>query len=312
MKKVIVFIFCCIQLSFAQAQNTANDSLLVQIEQAENKYQQVLWMINFVENTIGVRPEETMAYQEKALSYFDNTAFPDKTTVALIWATLINRSQGKMELAIKENLEVVEILEQNAVSDPYAQRLLSKMLGYLGQLYARSHYYEPVLDYFFQALAIAEAQDYKEVQGMALNGLAVLYSESYEDNELAIEYGERALAISKETANQYGIMILTDNMARYQTNVGNLDKALPLHQEAIRLAKELNRVPYLGDFYNNLGTNYLKQGKVEQAIAAALEAISIAAESRNAFVLGYSYHLLGKCMLQKKIGLRLLPILTKP
>lgn len=300
MQKIILFILCYTLLSAIQAQNTANDSLLVQIEQAENKYQQVLLLINYVENTIGVRPAETRAYKEKAFSYFDDNVFPNRAIVSTIWETLINRSQGKFELAIKENLAVVATLEQHSNSDPFAQKLLSKMLGYLGQLYARSHYYEPALDYFFRALTIAEAHNYKEVEGMALNGLAVLYSENYEDNELAIEYGERALALSKETANQYGNMILTDNMAKYQTKVGNLQKALPLHQEAIRLAKALNRTPYLSDFYNNLGTNYLKQGKIEKAIDAGELAITVATESRNAFVLGYSYHLLGKCMQEKK------------
>ena len=222
-----------------------NDSLLLQIEQTENQFERLLLIINFVENTIGVLPEQTIAYQQKAIAYFSESIFPTKDFVATLLESLIERSQSKLDRALEKNLEVVEALENHQPSSHFSKMLLSKMLGYLGNIYIRSHYYEPGLDYLFTALAIAEEEEYVEGQSLALSVLAVLYSEGYDDNELAIEYTERALALSQQNDNQYGIMVLTDNLARYQTNLGNVDKALPLHLEAIRLAEVLNRKPFL-------------------------------------------------------------------
>ena len=301
MKPLVLLFFLLSIISVAQAQEISKtDSIVLQFEQEENRFQKVLLLINFVEHTIGITPTTTLAYQPKALSYFEKDIFPTRDFVATILASLIDRSQGKFDLAAKKNLEVVTALENYQPASRSSQLLLSKMLGYLGQIYTRSHYYEPVLGYLFKALAIAEEHHYLEGQGMALNGLAVVYSEGFEDNELAIEYGNRALALLKQSDNQYGIMILIENLARYQTNLGNLEQALPLHKEAIRLATTLNRTPYLGDFYNNLGANYLEQGQLEKAVEYCQKAIAVASESRNEFLLAYTYHLLGKCRQQQK------------
>jgi len=294
-----IILLCC-STSFLAQEKIQNDSLLLQIEQTENQFERLLLIINFVENTIGVLPEQTIAYQQKAIAYFSESIFPTKDFVATLLESLIERSQSKLDRALEKNLEVVEALENHQPSSHFSKMLLSKMLGYLGNIYIRSHYYEPGLDYLFTALAIAEEEEYVEGQSLALSVLAVLYSEGYDDNELAIEYTERALALSQQNDNQYGIMVLTDNLARYQTNLGNVDKALPLHLEAIRLAEVLNRKPFLGDFYNNIGGNYLERGQLENAINYANKAISVGDESRNGFLLAYSYHLLGKCMQQKK------------
>lgn len=295
---IILSINCTISLG---AQDTApSDSLLVRIEQSDDEFERVLYIINFVENTIGIKPKVTNAYRGTAISYFEEDVFPSKDFVETIWATLIHRSEGKFDLALKENLEVVDILEHYDTPSHFSQVLLSKMLGYLGQLYNRSHYYEPVLDYLFKALAIAEKEGYIEGQAMALNAMSVLYAEGFEDYELAIDYSQRVLALTKQMDNHYATMILTDNLATYYTKLRDWEKSLPLHLEAIRLAESLNRTPYLGDFYKNIGNNYLAQQNTEKAIEYAQKAISVQAESRNEYLPAYAYHLWGKGLQQKK------------
>jgi len=130
--------------------------------------------------------------------------------------------------------------------------------------------------------------------------MAVLYAEGFEDYELAIDYSQRVLALTKQMDNHYATMILTDNLANYYTQLRDFQTSLPLHLEAIRLAETLNRTPYLGDFYKNIGSNYLEQRNTEKAIEYAQKAISVQAESRNEYLLAYAYHLWGKGMQQKK------------
>lgn len=297
----LLFFFICYNIFTIRAQTIAlGDSLLLRIEQSDSQFERILFIINYVENTIGIRPKVTAAYRSTALSYFEETTFPTKDFVATIWATLLHRSQGKFDLALKENLEVVEILQNYYTPSHFSQVLLSKLLGYLGQLYNRSHYYEPVLDYLFKALAIAEEEDYIEGQAMALNAMAVLYAEGFEDYELAIDYSQRVLDLTKQMDNHYATMILTDNLATYYTQLRDWETSLPLHLEAIRLAEILNRKPYLGDFYKNIGNNYLEQNNTEKAIEYAQKAISVQTESRNEYILAYAYHLWGKGMQRKK------------
>ncbi len=294
----ILFLPCSIPIwSQTIAQS---DSLLLRIEQSDDQFERILFIINYVENTIGIRPKVTTAYRSTAMSYFEASTFPTKDFVATIWATLLHRNQGKFDLALKENLAIVEILENYDTPSHSSQVVLSKMLGYLGQLYNRSHYYEPVLNYLFKALAIAEEEDYIEGQAMALNAMAVLYAEGFEDYELAIDYSQQVLDLTKQMDNHYATMILTNNLATYYTELKDWETSLPLHLEAIRLAETLNRKPYLGDFYKNIGNNYLAQKNTEKAIEYAQKAISAQAESRNEYLLAYAYHLWGKCMQQKR------------
>lgn len=296
----LIFLFLISMSCSIVTTGAQGDSLEIVIHQEKDLFQKTLHIISYIEQTIGVSPKRTMAYQTKALSYFDEANFPNKKLVAKIWATLIHRSEGKLELALKENLEVIEILENHSTPSSFSQILLSKMLGYLGQLYNRSHYYEPVLGYLFKGLAIAESEHFIEGQAMALNALAVLYAEGYEDYELAIEYSERVLPLIQQTENDYGTMILMDNLATYYTQLGDWDKSLPLHLEAIQLAEEMNRTPYLGDFYKNIGLNYLEQNDIQKAEKFGQKALGVQSESRNEHLLAYVYHLLGKCKQQQK------------
>ena len=113
---------------------------------------------HFVENTIGVSPEQTIAYQQKAIAYFSESIFPTKDFVATLLESLIERSQSKLDRALEKNLEVVEALENHQPSSHFSKMLLSKMLGYLGNIYIRSHYYEPGLDYLFTAISVRKKE----------------------------------------------------------------------------------------------------------------------------------------------------------
>lgn len=110
-------------------------------------------------------------------------------------------------------------------------------LGNLGSAYQQQGYVHRAIDCFQKALAIAREIIDKGGEEAALGSLGSAYKD-LGDMQKAAEYLDEALALGRKSGNGRRLAVNAFNMARLFVQEGDLERALPLAQEAAEIFEQ--------------------------------------------------------------------------
>jgi tetratricopeptide (TPR) repeat protein len=141
-------------------------------------------------------------------------------------------------------------------------------------------------------------------EGSDFGGLGLAYA-GLKDHRKAIRFYEKALAIFRRTRNadaRWGQGIYLSNLAESWRALGNPRKAIPLHEEALKINREVEDVNSEGYALGNLGKAYVDLGEHERAQECFEKNLAIARKFKVPQSQGYA--LFESSRLQWKMGKR--------
>ncbi|NND33463.1 MAG: sensor histidine kinase [Saprospiraceae bacterium] len=115
------------------------------------------------------------------------------------------------------------------------------------------------------------------------------------DYEQAIKFSQDAMRIFREKELIPFLLLSLPNLATYHVQIGDSTKALSLFQEAEELALEHSDKRSLALIYNNLGDLFLSRKKIERAKSYFVKCIDIKQELNQLKGIENNYYNLGFC-----------------
>jgi len=119
--------------------------------------------------------------------------------------------------------------------------------------------------------------------------------------EKAIGYYERALVISRETADRQSMGVQLGNLGLAYADLGEVEKAIGYYEQALVISREIGDRRLEGNRLGNLGNAYADLGEVEKAIGYHEQALVISreigdrhSEGNSLGALGWAYARLGE------------------
>jgi tetratricopeptide (TPR) repeat protein/DNA-binding CsgD family transcriptional regulator len=140
----------------------------------------------------------------------------------------------------------------------------AKMLSNIGMLYSRLGDHTNAIQYFLEALKLAESLLANDIIPGIYNNLGILYKNRNEYGEAANAF-ERALTLYKvnhDFANVAGVYTNLGNIYQHQND---FDKAITFHHKALHIFDSLGLARGQMDCYNNLGEVLKLQRKPSEA-----------------------------------------------
>jgi formylglycine-generating enzyme required for sulfatase activity/tetratricopeptide (TPR) repeat protein len=128
------------------------------------------------------------------------------------------------------------------------------------------------LKYFEKYFDLSVSQKDKKGQGVALGNIGLVYREMQQD-EIAITYLKRALAINKKFGFSRGESDNLGNLGLAYQDMDNIKKAIECHSEALIVSKEIKDWKREIKDLTNIGVAHDSQGEGKEAIHYFLHAL---------------------------------------
>ena len=150
-----------------------------------------------------------------------------------------------------------------------------------------------------EALALARRLGNQEAEATILWNLLLMYSAAG-DNETAIEYGERSLAIARAlNLRRQLAFTLSDLASHAYVEAGMFDKALAVLEEARPIWVELGDRPMLADSLCGLALCHYMRGSFDKVIEASAEAQAVSESIHNLWGQSYSRFVLSDVLAER-------------
>jgi len=178
-----------------------------------------------------------------------------------------------------QTIEVVEYYwEALAVAQEKGYRKLEgKIQNMLGSAIASLGHIKVALEFYQKALAIDREIHNRLSEGRVLGNLGLAYSD-LGDPRKAIEYYDQALKISREIGNRRGEGADLGNLGSAYSDLGELRKAIEYYDQALKISREIGDRRGEGADLGNLGTAYFHLGEPRKTIEYYEQALKIAQE----------------------------------
>ena len=113
--------------------------------------------------------------------------------------------------------------------------------------------------------SLTQLTDDKEWQAISYGNLGLVYQARGELDK-AIEYHEKALAISEALSLKQGVARNYGNLGLVYQTRGELDKATEYHEKALAISEALSLKEGVASQYGNIGNVYQTRGELDKAI----------------------------------------------
>jgi predicted ATPase/KaiC/GvpD/RAD55 family RecA-like ATPase len=234
------------------------------------------------------KPKEAQENFEEALRILE--AEPESVELAALYAARAHmsnltedvakaRSWAEKALELGKKLNALEVVASSYVD----LGLVSSGIGEKKE----------AVQFLEKAAEIALDKGYMEVGGRALNSLA--QELPAEENERALECVEQGFEWAKKAGYMRGISWFGGQLATRYFYMGNMEKALPLAQEADTLNMKIGNLFNLANTRLILGAFYHILGEWNKGEQYLEEAIRISERINNTNVMVNAYGLLGWC-----------------
>ncbi len=120
------------------------------------------------------------------------------------------------------------------------------------------------------------------------------------DRDKAIAYGNKALALSRQTGFLKGVAQSYNDLGILYFDKENYDTAIQLYKQAIVIRQQLNDEPGIAKLYNKIGIVYQKQGILDQSLEYQLKALALFEKFGDDIGISYSLNNIG--ILQQNLG----------
>ncbi|HYG51901.1 MAG TPA: tetratricopeptide repeat protein [Flavobacteriales bacterium] len=124
------------------------------------------------------------------------------------------------------------------------------------------------------------------VRMSCMNALCRLYADV--DANVAVEYGEQALALAKKLSDLYGQAIIQQNLGNAYLSTSQFDIARLCYNKSLELARKLKDKLLQSDALNGLGSFYDGLSQYDKAIKCYLKSIKLAEEAGDSIGVAYT------------------------
>ena len=140
------------------------------------------------------------------------------------------------------------------------------------------------LEYFTQALDLAEKTEFTSSQIYALNNIGSIYTDMFKYGE-ALTYFHLALKLAEDLNDIESQGMLLNNIGIVYHNQGNFGNSSEYFQKAIDLAMGIKHEKILWEAFFEMGKNYAKQGDYYKALERYESSIEVIENIRSNIVL---------------------------
>jgi signal transduction histidine kinase len=154
----------------------------------------------------------------------------------------------------------------------------AEALRNIGIAYDINGNYPKALQYFQDALTIAQKINYEKGVGKIYNNIALIY---YSQGQFAdaLDNHYKALKIREKTNDKQGIAISLNNIANvYNLTNGRQSEALELYHKSLLLREEMNDKQGISESLNNIAGIYNTQGNYEKVLEYNYKSLKISQE----------------------------------
>ncbi|MGK6352186.1 tetratricopeptide repeat protein [Parapedobacter sp. DT-150] len=188
---------------------------------------------------------------------------------AINYSAVLNM-QGRSEESVRLLKEAEELSRQPALT-----AFLRKVLANIGVAYQYQELYETAVDYYLQALPLAEATDDTDMLSILYSNLVALYR-SLRQPEKSMNYAQKAMTLAEASGDAFSIGTAGTNLAVALADAGRHREAIGHLQRAREIGKQLNDQYMQEAALINLGHNYLQMDDFARSVRAFGDARSIA------------------------------------
>jgi CHAT domain-containing protein/Tfp pilus assembly protein PilF len=147
-------------------------------------------------------------------------------------------------------------------------------LGNLGVAYESLGQYERSINYYEQALSIAQEIGDRNMEGSTLGNLGITY-DSLGQYATAIDYYEQVLAIAQKIGDRQGEGNHLGNLGLVYSSLGQYATAIEHHEQALSIAREIGDRRGEGNHLGNLGIAYESLGQYTEALDYYEQSIAV-------------------------------------
>lgn len=180
----------------------------------------------------------------------------------------------------------------NSTSNEHQQKNIASCYSSIGGTYAHMGDYKKALEYYINALKIAEALSDKNKICESYISIGTIFFEQKKYKE-TIDYMNKALAVEGKQTTKRNLAYIYNNIGISYKSLNYLDQSLPYQLEALKLNQELEDDYGTTICYNNLSALYTALNKPEEALAYCLKSIALSEKLNYKVGLTYSYIVAG-------------------
>ncbi|BAZ06283.1 TPR domain protein [Calothrix sp. NIES-3974] len=147
-------------------------------------------------------------------------------------------------------------------------------LATIGKIYGDFGDTQRAIEYYNQALPLAEATGERGWKGNILNNLGLIYSQLGE-KQTALEYYHQALPVYRQVKDKDGEGTTLSNFGLLYADLGDKERAITYYNQALPLFKAINKQTSVAVVLNNLGQAYSDLADFNKALEYFRQSLSL-------------------------------------
>lgn len=229
--------------------------------------------------------DKARATLQQVLSVAQASNDQSSQVTALLGLARVSDSQGQYLQALDYNQQALALaqaaLQAASSSDPLAGLVaaggINAAVNNIGTLYSSLGQPAKALEYYQQALTIAQSLNNQAGIEDAYNNIGDAYSDLGQYDQALAQY-QQSLSVAQSIGDQAGVQTALNNIGFVYENQKQYPQALDNFQQALKLAQDLNDRSSILIAYNNLGGVYDDLGQYDPALAAYKQSLAIATD----------------------------------
>ena len=258
---------------WAVAQEVLNkDSLLRLLASAREDSLKVVLYVDIGQQYETNEPEKAKQYYRQAKVLSEKINWPRGVVKYATNYTFVLNMQGLYDSGLAINLQSVKLARK--IGDPV---ILAKTLFNTGTSYRLMGSYENATAYYEDGKKIFAQVGNQHMEAVVDDILQTLCTE-LRQYEKGMEYGERAVALSRKENNPIWLSFALTNLGNNYKSLRKYDKALQLYEEALEISHRTEDRNMECSEYLNIGDIYTEWMEYEKVRPLAEKALSLSRE----------------------------------
>jgi diguanylate cyclase (GGDEF)-like protein len=231
------------------------------------------------------------AYERATTGPFLEQPHSAGQAASLTTRAYLNRSQGKLDLALDQSFQALNLLEGQAPSRAAidCRRIISWIYYFLGE-------HASALSYGLKALEISRALGLRVQEASVLDSLAMIHAASGDRDEAVRQHAE-ALTIAREAGDEVLESTVLNNSAIVLLERGEPARALQAGEQGLEIARRLGLYEQQVAVSDTLGQILRRLGEPARAEKVLGDALAMAASAGQELGAAYCHLSLGSTYL---------------
>lgn len=231
--------------------------------------------------------DSSLLMAQASLDLAESTNFKKGIALACLTKGVALESKGNYSEALRCHLKALQLSEELNLKG-----LSGNCYGNIGVVYSSLGNYKKAIEFFEKALAIAETYGVSATAGMLTN-LSDTYTKEGDFNR-ALQYGVKALQISRDERDSSGVAISLFNMAEIYEKTGKPDQSLTLLKESMNISVRIGDREGISHCLNLMAKLYADKKLFLKSIDLAKRSLQNLQQTDNTELLLGAYHVLYK------------------